>query len=239
MIDVISLASSSGGNAYIVDFLGGPGCPLLLDCGLPINKIKQGLWQAKVSISMLGGCLVTHEHGDHSKAIFDLMKYGDIYTSRGTADAAGVEEPWNHRLKIIKAREQFTVGPWKVLPFETVHDAAEPLGFLIYRAGERLLYATDTAYLPVRFKDLNVIMVECNYALDILESNADLDPAVKKRVIGNHFGLDQVKRFLQANDLRAVREIHLLHLSDGNSDADRFKKEIQEWTGRPVYIAGK
>ena len=35
-------------------------------------------------------------------------------------------------------------------------------------------------------------------------------------------------------------EIWLLHLSDGNSDAERFKREIMELTGKkePVYIAG-
>lgn len=46
-----------------------------------------------------------------------------------------------------------------------------------------------------------------------------------------------MKDFLKANDLRHVQEIWLLHLSDGNSDADRFKREIQELTGKPVYIA--
>jgi hypothetical protein len=43
---------------------------------------------------------------------------------------------------------------------------------------------------------------------------------------------------MQANDLSKVQEIWLLHLSDGNSDADRFKREIQELTGKPVYVAG-
>lgn len=42
---------------------------------------------------------------------------------------------------------------------------------------------------------------------------------------------------LKANDLSKVREIWLLHLSDGNSDAERFKREVMELTGKPVYIA--
>ena len=48
-----------------------------------------------------------------------------------------------------------------------------------------------------------------------------------------------VKEFLRANDLSKVEEIHLLHLSDGNSDEARFKREIQELTGRVVMVAGK
>jgi|AntDeeMinimDraft_5_1070356.scaffolds.fasta_scaffold16527_4 phosphoribosyl 1,2-cyclic phosphodiesterase len=44
--------------------------------------------------------------------------------------------------------------------------------------------------------------------------------------------------FLRANDLSRVKEIHLLHLSDRNSNAERFKREIQEISGKPVYVAG-
>ena len=44
--------------------------------------------------------------------------------------------------------------------------------------------------------------------------------------------------FLRANDLSRVKEIHLLHLSDRNSSANCFKKEIQSLTGKPVYVAG-
>ena len=36
-----------------------------------------------------------------------------------------------------------------------------------------------------------------------------------------------------------LQEIWLLHLSSSNADAKRFKKEIQELTGVPVYIAGE
>jgi phosphoribosyl 1,2-cyclic phosphodiesterase len=50
--------------------------------------------------------------------------------------------------------------------------------------------------------------------------------------------LKTVKDMLRANDLSQVKEIHLLHLSDRNSSAKLFKKEIQELTGKPVYIAG-
>jgi len=33
-----------------------------------------------------------------------------------------------------------------------------------------------------------------------------------------------------------VREIWLIHLSDNNSDNARFKREIQELTGKMVFI---
>lgn len=175
---------------------------------------------------------------DHSKAVKDIMRAGiDCYISAGTAEALGLS---GHRVHIIKAKQQFQVGTWTVLPFETQHDAAEPLGFLLANQdGERLLYATDTYFIRYRFANLNVIAVECNYSSDILKRNVEagaVPKELKSRILKSHFSLENVKRFLQANDLSKVEAIFLLHLSDGNSDAEKFKREIQELTGKMVFI---
>lgn len=238
MLNVVSLASSSSGNAYLLIDDDNNLQPLLLDCGLPFDRLKKEVWARGLSMSDLAGCLLSHEHGDHSKSAGKLAGAGiDVYTSWGTIKVLGLIG--HYRARPVKAGMTCYVDGWAVKAFATVHDCEEPLGFFIAGAGERLVYATDTAYLTVKFKGLNVIMIECNYALNILEANESLDPVVKKRTIGNHFSLDQVKKMLQANDLSQVREIHLLHLSDGNSDADRFKREIQELSGLPTYISEK
>jgi phosphoribosyl 1,2-cyclic phosphodiesterase len=183
--------------------------------------------------------LTSISYADHSKAVKDIMRAGiDCYMSRGTAEALGLS---GHRVHIIKAKQQFRIGTWAVLPFDTQHDVAEPLGFLLANQdGERLLYATDTYFIRYRFRGLTHIAVECNYSLDILRTNVEagtVDKALKNRILKSHFSLENVKRFLQANDLSKVQEIWLLHLSDGNSDEARFKREIQELTGKMVFIA--
>ena len=176
---------------------------------------------------------------DHSKAVQDMMKAGiDCYMSAGTAEALGIS---GHRINIIKAKQQFRIGTWTILPFETQHDAQEPLGFLLANQdGEKLLYATDTYFIRYRFRGLTHIAVECNYSLDILRSNAEagtVDKALKNRILKSHFSLENVKKFLQANDLSKVQEIWLLHLSEQNSCEKRFKEEVQKITGKPTYIA--
>jgi phosphoribosyl 1,2-cyclic phosphodiesterase len=182
--------------------------------------------------------LTSTSYADHSKAVKDIMRAGiDCYISAGTAEALGLS---GHRVHIIKARQQLRIGTWTILPFETQHDAQEPLGFLLANQdGERLLYATDTYFIRYRFANLNVIAVECNYSLDILRANVEaglVEPALKSRILKSHFSLENVKKFLQANDLSKVQEIWLLHLSDNNSNAERFKREIQELTGKMVFI---
>jgi phosphoribosyl 1,2-cyclic phosphodiesterase len=169
------------------------------------------------------------------------MKAGiDIYTSQGTIDAMGVA---GHRLKVVRAKEQFKIGTWTVLPFDVQHDAADTLGFLLANtAGDKLLFATDTYYIKYRFNSLTHIMVEANHAIDILRenvANGSVPVDLKNRLIKSHFSLDNVKQFFKVNDLSRVQEIWLLHLSDGNSDADRFKREIQALTGKMVFVAGE
>ncbi len=233
MIEFTPFASGSTGNCYrITDGR----TPLLLECGIKYKEIQKSL---TFRVSEVAGCLVSHEHQDHCKAIKDLMRAGiDCYMSRGTAEALGMK---GHRLHIIKAKEHFNIGSWTVLPFDTRHDAEEPLGFLMANQdGEKLLYATDTYYIKYKFSGLTHIAIECNYSLDILRANVEaglVEPVLKNRILKSHFSLENVKEFLKANDLSKVQEIWLLHLSNGNSDAERFKREIQSLTGKPVYIA--
>jgi phosphoribosyl 1,2-cyclic phosphodiesterase len=232
MIEIKALASSSKGNCYHVT---DGSTPLLLECGINYKEIQRGL---NFQVTSVAGCLVTHEHNDHVKAIKDVMKAGiDVYASKGTFETLAIS---GNRMKPVVAKEQFHIGTWTILPFEVEHDVSEPIGFLLAnQQGEKLLFATDTYYIRYKFSGLNYIMVECNYSTDILNQNvADglIDKGRKKRLMRSHFSLENVKEFLKANDLSKVQEIWLLHLSDTNSNADLFKKEIQELTGKMVFV---
>ena len=190
--------------------------------------------------SKVCGCLISHEHNDHSKSAKEVANAGiDVYCSSGTADAIRIT---GHRLNRITALKQFNVGNFAVLPFKTEHDCAEPLGFLIVHqgTGEKLVFATDTFYVRHLFNNPNYIMCECNYCLDSLKANVEdgtVPEAFKNRLIQSHFSLDNVKEFLEANVTSDTRKIILMHLSDDNSDAARMVKEIKELTGIDTVVA--
>lgn len=233
MIEITPLASSSAGNAYRVT---DGKTALLLEAGIRYKDIQRAL---QFKVSGLSGCLISHEHGDHSKAASDLMKAGiNVYASAGTFEALKLT---GHRAKTVRAIEQFNIGTWTVLPFDVQHDVSEPMGFLIANQdGDKLLFATDTYYIKYRFEGLTHLLIECNYSETILNANiaAGHVPAImKSRLIRSHFSLENMKDFIRANDMSRVQEIWLIHLSDSNSNADLFKRELQELTGRPIYIA--
>lgn len=232
MLDIQTLGSSSKGNSYIIRTSGEV---LILEAGMTYKQIAKEL---NFDYSKVVGVLVSHEHKDHSKSVKDLAEHGiDLYTSAGTVLALDIQ---HHRISIIEPEKQFKIGNFTVLPFLTEHDAKEPLGFLIYhKEFGKLLFATDTYYIKYKFKDLNYIMVECNYSKEILQRNVEkglLHPKVKKRLLTSHFSLHNVLEFLKANNLDKVREIRLIHLSDGNSNAKQFKEEVEQLTGIPTII---
>lgn len=209
----------------------------MLECGLPYKTILKGL---NFDLSRVVGCLVTHEHKDHSRGTQDLIRNGiNIYTGKGTAEACEVS---GYRVKKMESEHAYSIGEFFTTPFATEHDAAEPLGFYIYHPEMgNLLFLTDSYYCQYKFKGLDHIMIECNYSKEILQRNLEdrLNPAMARRLLKSHFSLDNVKTFLRATDLSQVKDITLLHLSDGNSDAAVFKSEIERLTGKPVYVADK
>jgi phosphoribosyl 1,2-cyclic phosphodiesterase len=127
------------------------------------------------------------------------------------------------------------IGSFKVKPFKVNHDVP-CVGFLISHTECGLtLFLTDTYYCDYTFPGLNNIIVECNHDMELLVENSP--KFLQDRVIQSHMNLDTCKGLLRANDLTAVNNIVLIHLSDNNSDALRFQKEVRELTGKDVHVA--
>lgn len=230
------LASSSKGNSYLLE---SPTGILVIECGIHWTGLIQGL---NYDISNVAGVIISHAHKDHSRAIVDVLTAGlEVWTSQGTMDELSVK---HYRLNLVKSRDQFKVGDFLILAFDTEHDAREPLGFLIQYmpTGEKLLFITDSYYSKYKFKGLNYIMIECNYIKETLDENIEngyIPESMKPRLLQSHFSLENVKGFLKANDLSQCREIILLHLSDRNSDSERMIREIREVTGITPKVADK
>jgi len=227
-MEFTSYASGSRGNSYTV-FDGET--PLMLEAGLPIKELRK---RAGFSLSSMEACLISHEHQDHSRSVRDVMAAGvDVFTSQGTAafmDCTG------HRMQPFRTGEVFSVGSWEILPFAAVHDAVDPVSFLLYSrySGEKVLFATDTGFIRYKFKGLTHIIIEANYC-DSLIDNGDLDILGKKRLVQTHMSFQRLKRMLRANNLSKLQSVFLIHLSSRRSDPDRFREEIQELTGKPTY----
>lgn len=236
MLEIKAFASGSKGNAYLLD--DGAGHKLLLECGIPFSKLLEAL---NFNLIQLSGCLLTHEHQDHSKAVKELLKHGvGVYCSKGTAEALGITDHWNVKIVQPKQARRLQDGNWNILPLKAEHDAAEPLMFLITdrETTFEVLFATDTYFIRNKMpKTLTHLMIECNYSMDHLNKNISrgtVQASRKYRILHSHMNLNTLKEFIQANNFSALQAIYLLHLSDANAEEDRMIKEIEELTGVPV-----
>lgn len=223
-----ALASSSAGNAYVVD---DNETRLLLECGIYHKKLQK---LSGFALTEFAACLVSHEHKDHAKAATELISRGmPVYMSEGTAEVLELEgsTPISHM-------EQFNVGSFDIVPFDTFHDAREPLGFLIKsRAdGDVLAFATDTVNLRYRFPGVNILAVEANYDKHILERCEKMPEKVRYRITNSHMEIDTLCEYLRGLDLSVCRQIHLLHLSDATSHEGHFINKVLRAIPRGIEV---
>jgi len=231
------ISTGSIGNAYI---LANGNEALLIECGVNIMDIKKAL---NFDFSKVVGCLVTHEHNDHAKSINEVMKLGiEVYASRGTFAKTSLSVK-SHKQNEIVSRQNFKVGNFKIMAFDVQHDAKEPLGFLIdHPDSGKVLFLTDTNYCKYTFPGLNNIIIEANFSKEIIDRKFGADSGkefLRNRILRSHFSLENCKDMLKANDLSAVNNIVLIHLSDSNSNEKQFVKEVYEQTRKNVTAAVK
>lgn len=228
------LGSSSAGNGYLFD--NGKEA-LLVECGMPYRMICEAVG---FDLGRIAGAIVSHEHGDHARHIGKVLQMRiPCYMSTGTAKALSLEE---HALVIhIEEGKTYRIGGFTIRGFAVEHDASEPLGYLIHhREMGTTLFATDTYYLRYRFGGLSNILLECNYREDILERNLEagiISKPQRDRTIKSHMSYETCREVLEANDLKRVNNIVLIHLSEANSHAEDFRRGIGEQTGKSVHIA--
>lgn len=245
MMDVKVLASGSSGNCYRVS---DGSTTILLDAGISLKRIMKG---CDYNLSKIEACFVTHCHGDHSKAVGDLLRLGiPVYMTHGEAEEYEKrKEPWERRLRLKIAEMKgdpkkylpVEVGTLMVLPFATNHDTPEPVGFLVWssKTRERLLYFTDTFYLWNRFPQFDYLIGEVNYDAETLQEHIESKETGAyraKRLFSSHMSLDNFLKFLRANDLTRLKKIWICHMSDDHGNEERIKRAVQEETGVEVEV---
>jgi len=224
------LGSNSKGNCYILE---GEQGKLILEAGINFNEVKKAL---DFNLNDVVGCLVTHDHKDHLGYIDSILISGiQVYASKGT-----IGELKHHNINYVHSRETFNVGEFKILAFDSIHDTEEPLNFLIENkiTSEKLLFITDSAYCKYKFKNIDYLLVECNFKESILQENVDkgiLNNYIANRIRNTHMELETVKKLV--SEYKGLKKVILIHLSAKNSDPQLFKDELEKTTGINTYIA--
>lgn len=229
------IASGSSGNAYVVT---DGKTTLLLEAGVSASALCKAVKLEDVDV-----CLISHEHMDHGKAARDLAtRYGiPVAASPGTLEKLRMQS--NFCAEPIIDGEELRCKSMIIKAFAVPHDAAEPLGFLVKSAdGSKLMFVTDAFYIPIKApQGLTHLMVECNHSVELLDkmiSHGATPHEQRERIRRSHLSLETLCAWLEDNAerLKNVQEIKLLHISSRNGDPEAFRQRVREITGKPVFI---
>lgn len=227
------IGSGSSGNCYLLD----DGEEILvLEAGMPFAEVKEAI---DYQTSRIVGVLSSHEHGDHRKYLHE-------YEEAGMPVARG-----KHVYYMMVRQEEYLCqryyqhfGRFMVRSFKVVHDVP-CYGYVIDHPDMgRLVFVTDTEYVKYVFPGVTQIMIETNYAQDILDenmNNGEIPKVLRDRIMKSHMSFDTAKKMVEANKSSELRNVIMCHLSSRNSDKKRFMDEMQEVAGRycNVHIAKK
>lgn len=235
------IASGSSGNCYL---LSSDTETLILDCGIGIMEIKKAL---DFDLSKVVSACSSHVHLDHSKAVKDLRNMGFSVFTPYDREYIGIKEDD----KFPERNTYFNGSSFDITAFaltdkdgnwtHTNADGSECpcYGFLIKHPElGRMLYITDTNLVKWKFKDIDHILISCNYQSKYV---TDEEQAKRKHVLRGHMELQTVIDFLKTNATDRLKTVTLCHLSDRNSNAEEMLAEVQKvapWANVSVAMAG-
>ena len=229
---IISTGSIKG-NCYALQ--SSTGEIVLLDFGCKYKKILRGI---DYQINNVSGVLLSHEHGDHTEAIHEVMNAGiAVYTGQETISNLGITDG---TIKAVTEKKYFKIGSFSAVPLRLPHTSAnkEPcpnFGYLMeHEEMGKLLYLTDFEYCRYKLKpmELNHLIIGCNYCEELIDRN---NPKWKHQITG-HCSLSTCKQFIKANLTESLKTVTLVHLSRDASDTTKMLKEIKEVVGDDVLV---
>lgn len=227
------LGSSSSGNCYLLTAKTGE--TLVLEAGLPFNEIKKGL---NFSLATVSGCVVSHLHGDHSKAVAKMLDNGiKVYAHESVFESIG-KSAHSFAYSLIP-RRAVKVGTFEVCPLEVMHDVPCYAYIITHSECGKILFVTDTTSFNYELSfPINQLMIELNYDADTIRHNVEtgvITEYLRKRVVHSHMEKSMTRAVIKRLQSSAMENICLVHLSSHNlSDVSQ---EVMKWTDIPTYIA--
>lgn len=219
-----SLASGSKGNCHA---LSDGERILLVDAGVSFLQIRTRLERLGWSPGAVRAVALTHEHSDHIAALPVLLKRTDwaFLATEDTRSAVerilGVAVPPSRWMPLRPGHALDWAG-WRVLPFSTPHDAADPVAFRVEVGGEAAGVVTDlghpTALVMDHCLDLDLLALEANHDVQMLREGS-YPPVLKARILSRvgHLSNAAMAELLHGVRSPRLRAVVLAHLSEQNN----------------------
>lgn len=250
----ISFGSGSSGNC---SYVGTPETGLIIDAGVDNNRVLEELRRCGVDISTIKGILLTHDHGDHVRYAYALVRrhpWMKIFCTLRTLEGILRRHNLSRRIKdyhspIFKEHE-YRFDDIVVTPFETSHDGTDNVGYHIALGHTHMVVATDMGKITERadhyMRQATSLMIESNYDDKMLE-NGPYPLYLRARIRSERGHLDNAVAAQYIATIRSekLRHVFLCHLSHDNNTpevamkavADALKTQDIQIAQTPTYEA--
>lgn len=228
------LASGSEGNSTYIET---EDLKLLIDIGMNNKYITERLAELGVETNEIDCIIMTHTHGDHTKAMKTFLKKNSpqvVVTEGMLEDLEFLKEYDN----LLITESDVEYGNTKIQPFKTSHDAVDARGYLIEDSSSSMVYMTDTGYLNQRyFKKLynkNLYIMESNHDVEML-MNGSYQKWLKTRILSDegHLSNNAAGFYLSKLIGPDTKKVILAHLSHENNTEElalsTVKKTLKEY----------
>ncbi len=187
---VAMLGSGSRGNATL---LVGEETRILVDAGLSARQMAVRMERLEIDPASVDAIVVTHDHGDHTRGMgVWARRWGTpVYLTEATRAACAGLFRGGGEVRPYQAGRPFQVGEFRVHPFLTVHDAADPVAVTVERegCGTRVGIATDlgrpTAGIRHSLAGCDFLVLEANHDEALLRAGP-YPPSVQARIASSH-----------------------------------------------------
>lgn len=229
---VCVLGSGSKGNCTYIEF---GSTRILIDAGFSGKEIERRLAAINRSAEGLTAIFVTHEHNDHIAGVGVLSRrYGlPVFINNGTYQAAHRKLGKLTMLESFTTGEVVTVDELQVHPFSIVHDAADPVGFVIRTDKFCVGYCTDTGQITklinYHLQSCSLLILEANHDPQMLK-NGPYPIALKQRIQSKkgHLSNNEAVMFASRLAQGGLQNLVLAHISETNNHYDLVLSEAKK-----------
>ncbi|MDE7402544.1 MAG: MBL fold metallo-hydrolase [Muribaculaceae bacterium] len=231
----ISFASGSSGNScYIGTERGG----VIIDAGVRADIIEDTLRRHGISMRQVHGLLLTHDHSDHVRYSYNLLRNNrhlTLFCTPRVLNGLLRRHSISRRIKEyhtpIFKEIPFKVADMEFTAFEVPHDGSDNMGFSVVYDTHRFVLATDIGSVTSRahfyMSQANYLVIEANYDSDMLRVGP-YPEYLKARIRSGSGHLDNrdTAAFLSEVMNPELKYVFLCHLSQDNNTPAKALGEV-------------
>ena len=161
-------------------------------------------------------------HQDHIKSLDYFINLG--IPCYGNKDVCSVHKGCIELPNVLK------VDGFKVQTFELVHDVPNNAFIIDTSDGIRILYCTDTQYIPKIVKRVHYAIIECNSDFDTIVDNA-MEGDMTMSNFKEHQNINDCIEYLKRIYNVDLQQVVLWHLSSTNINPNDAVKRVRRELG--------